>query len=146
MIVEDEYGNDIDLRDLDDDREPEPSDPEDEPPVDLGVLTDIHARYLAEGASAEGKEAAQIILDTVPQMIAELHAARAELDRWRDLPTRDEYAVAVGGKQHPDDCTQAWHTDDVAKAEEWASNGTGHAWTRTVTLHPWIGLSAEPPF
>ncbi|NJP24406.1 hypothetical protein FLW53_09360 [Microbispora sp. SCL1-1] len=122
----------------------EPPEPQ---PLDLDKLQIAHDVYRRDGEEGNGPQAQTYLLDAVPGLLAELREARAEIEWWQALPTRDEYACAVGGKKHPDDCTQVWHTGDADEALRWADNGTtGRAWTRAIALHPWVELSAEPPF
>lgn len=142
MIVEDENGNDIDLRDLDNDREPEP--PDDEPErLDLDKLQIAHDVYRRDTDEGNGPQAQTYLLDAVPALIAELSAARAELERLSALPTREEYAITDGG--HPAEASVIWpgSSEDALRL---ADDPGRTPWVRTLTVHPWVGLSTEPPF
>lgn len=141
MIVEDENGNDIDLNDLrDQEREPdEPTEPE---PLDLDWIESVYT----ESNGTLDANACQVMADTVPGLVAEVKTLREELAYWRALPIRAEYATAVGGNTHPDDCKQAWHTEDSDQAQAWHKNvPDSRMWTRSVTVHEWVELSSEPP-
>ncbi|GIH69479.1 hypothetical protein [Sphaerimonospora thailandensis] len=141
MIVEDEYGRDVDPREMDDDREPEAPELEGEPPVDLGVLTDIHARHLVEGASAEGKEAAQILLEYMPALIAELRQARAELEAWHGRDHRHEYALTPDGdKPGP----YSGVNRSIAERAAGDRPDLGTPWERTISTSQWTRYEPSP--
>jgi hypothetical protein len=129
MIIEDENGNDIDLRDLDD---REPGEPEDES-LSLEQIEELYAAY-QRGTGSEFVDATAILLrDAVPQLIAEL----------RRLDTRNEYTITDG--DHPANDARLMpeaQVDFVLAHPETLK----HVWVRTVRVGPWVQLSSEAPF
>src|SRR5690606_39787103 len=90
--------------------------PHEEPPVDLDEFEADWHRFLDEW-----QELGDPALDVVPDLVAELRDARAEIERLRGLPTRQEYALAAGGKQHPDACAEMHFTTAPGTADTWAA-------------------------
>lgn len=130
MIVEDETGREIDLRD--DDREPEPPD-DDQQPLDLDAV-----------ATRLGRVSAARDLD----LIAGVERLRERLAAVEAMPTEHRYVVITAANPDPDDPV----TEEVsaeAAIREAASWEGGRALHRTVHLGPWQDLAEladVPPF
>lgn len=140
MIVEDEHGTEYDLRDLDDDREPEP--PDEPLPLDLDAIA--HTYHLALGEDMSSiPEHCREVLASVSDLLAWARGLQEELTSWRALPLRDEYAVTDGA--HPDQAA-ATLAQDVDHAMQLAQRPGRQAWVRSLTMHGWLPLSNEPPF
>ncbi|MDH2425736.1 hypothetical protein [Sphaerisporangium sp. TRM90804] len=142
MIVEDEDGNDIDLRDLADDREPEP--PDDPPPLDLDEIEALYQAALGESVVL-GQHGMTVMFNAVPELLARLRAAEAELAELRGWEHRYEYVVTLGAepaKDHPFAAS--------AESAEWmrVHPECGTPWVRDVTTSPWRRYEPppEPPF
>ncbi len=88
-------------------------------------------------------ELGMAVYDTVPDLIAALRDARAEIDRWKALPVRWEYAIGDGNwPPHPDVIT----TTDRPFACQ-VGDTTGHpVFGRRVHVGDFEKLQAEAPF
>ncbi|MFG3439907.1 hypothetical protein ACGF0J_21890 [Nonomuraea sp. NPDC047897] len=149
MIVEDENGNQWDLADLrDQEREPEPLEQE---PLSLEEIEAALDACYAGGASAEGEEAADLLIrEAVPQMLAELRAVRERLARYEQVPTQEEWTVTADAAMPPGAYDARYTADAAMKA---ADRYGKQAWRRVVThgpvvVQPWEPnpFSAERPF
>lgn len=139
MIVEDEYGNDVDPRDRDEDREPEPPEPPDPP-----TLEDIEAAYTAYCVATPHEEAAahlDVVLDAFEGLLA-------EVKHWRGLATTHEFALTPLEAPTPihDDEMHLMRNATPVSAERVAEREKCKAWTRDVHRGPWVELSTDPPF
>ena len=140
------------MTDIDDLYEPgderEPVEPEPEPPLTLEEIEAAHAAYIAGGASAEGKDAASLLLEkAVPQMLADLRAARVELEEWRSIPVSVEYLLTDGV---PPAAGQAAIPITREQADAaWWDHGTGRSkhipWAKATYVTGWQKHEA-PPF
>ena len=134
MIVEDENGRDIDLRDLDDNPEPEPPDEE---PLDLAeleaTLADAKGDPYVPAATAE-------VLAAVPHLLSRLRAAEAKLVTLRAMPTEHRYVVVTAACNDPEKPLAEYPSGE--EAVEHAVFCNGQALRRTVHFGPW----AEVPF
>jgi hypothetical protein len=77
----------------------------------------------------------------IPDLIAEVERLREELAYWRGLPLREEYAVTDGSA--PTEDGRRYPREEAESAVEVLGST---AWMRSVTVHPWQGLAAGPPF
>lgn len=136
-----------DLWEPGDDREPTEPDPE--PALTLEEIEVAHNAYLAGGASAEGKEAASLLLEkAVPEMLAELRTAHTELKKWRAIPVTVEYELSDGAQPAgwPRPTTPV--TREQADAAWW-DHATGRSqrvpWAKATYVTGWEKHQA-PPF
>lgn len=130
----------------------EPLDPEHEAvvkaePDDDGVPLDLD-RIEADwrGSTDETRllgELGMAVYDTVPDLIAELRATRAELDRWKALPTRREYTVDA---TRPSVDTPAMPESSREQLAGLADDTGRDLWARPLHVGPWQRLDAEAPF
>lgn len=139
MIVEDEHGNDIDLNDLRDDQEPEP--PDEAESLTLEEIEELFARCTSDDTYSLRAEE-QLFDVAIPQMLAELRTARAELERLYSAK-RCEYAITDGSTPDEDARLMPEQQADFVLAHP---ETLKQAWVRTVCVGPWQALSAEPPF
>lgn len=120
-------------------------DPSDEPrPMSAARLTEIHERYDApHNPVACRKECWYLAHEDVPALLAEVERLRRELDRWKALPVRWEYAIGDGNwPPHPDVVT----TTDRPFACQ-VADMTGHPlFGRRVHVGDFEELRAEAPF
>lgn len=143
MIIEDEDGREWTTEELRDDYR-EPTEPDPEPPLTLEEIGAAYDAYVAGGASAEGKDAAALLLEeAVPQMITQLGDFRAAEEVWAELPTRTEWAMTASADEPPGPDTR-WHTSPE-NAEQRHGKG-GQLWCRTLTIGAPAAISSEAPF
>ncbi|WP_431897835.1 hypothetical protein [Nonomuraea sp. bgisy101] len=137
MIVEDEFGNDIDLTAL---NEPEPSgEPEPEPPLDLEEIQAAYDEWAPRMLDRIGL-GTRALVTYLPELVAELHAARVEIEQLR-ATERHEYTITDGSTPGPDAELATGEQIDAAIADR---SRTG--WVRTVSASPWCPFSLDPPF
>lgn len=134
MIIEDEHGREIDLRDLEDDREPEPPE-HDEQPLDLDELAATLADALGD---PEPGAATAEILAAVPHLLSRLRAAEEELEDWRGRTHRYEYALTDGTEP-----TMPLWGLSREEAEDGRQRGR-QPWVRTVSVSDWGHLDESP--
>lgn len=117
----------------------------DEPPLDLDEIEAAIAWAQIDPSEAEGTplgEHGGAVWRAVPGLIAELRAARAELERLR-TDARHEYTITDGTTPADDARLMPEQQADFVLAHP---ESLKQAWVRTVYVGPWQGLSAEPPF
>ncbi|RCG21943.1 hypothetical protein DQ384_36400 [Sphaerisporangium album] len=139
MIVEDENGRDIDLRDLADEREPEPPDPEDE----MLMLEEIEA-LLEQTTGALNPAGHQVLNFAVPQLLARVRLLEATLaderQRRNSCTHVHEYVITHG---RPDDSTSRVTVQQADHAHDHPEGGK--PWARTISTTPWEPHT-PPPF
>lgn len=124
-------------------RDPEPTEPEDEPLLDLDWVRQLIAQRDATFVDQQ-REAERCLLDEVlPELIDELDDYRAAEEVWAELPTRTEWAMTASSDEPPGPTTR-WHTS--AESAETAHGKGGRLWARTLTIGAAIAISDEPPF
>lgn len=134
-----------------DDEGPPQEEPDDRPPLDLD---EVEALYRKVHASVTTDEVATIsLVRLVPELIDELRSARAEIERLNGLDTEEDFAVAIGGNQHPGDCEQLLFAGSFAAAYRLARGhnggrpvGPAAVYVQVKKIHPWVRLFIEPLF
>ena len=149
-----------DLYEPGDDREPEPDEPEQEPIFSLDQIEGALAAYLRGQDPREGldphersdaDQAESFLLDTaVPQMLAELRAARERIAEFEALPTREEWAVTDNDSTPPRAEIGGYYFTPEGAMRLAAEHGV-QAWRRVVTtgpvvVHPWEPIADKSPF
>jgi hypothetical protein len=142
--------------DIDDDRDStldelaERYQDEPEPPLSVEEIEAALDTYFSDDASAEAEAAVFLAGRAVPQLLADLRAAREKLARYEEVPTHEEWTVTANAATPPD--RDAWFYTANAALKIAARDGK-QAWRRVVThkpvvIQPWQPnpFSTEPPF
>jgi hypothetical protein len=142
--------------DIDDDRDStldelaERYQDEPEPPLTVEEIEAALDTYFSDDASAEAEAAVFLAGRAVPQLLADLRAAREKLARYEEAPTHEEWTVTANAATPPD--RDAWFYTANAALKIAARDGK-QAWRRVVThkpvvIQPWQPnpFSTEPPF
>lgn len=127
-----------------------PGEPEPEPPLTVEEIEAALDTYFSDDASAEAEAAVFLAGRAVPQLLADLRAAREKLARYEEAPTHEEWTVTANAATPPD--RDAWFYTANAALKIAARDGK-QAWRRVVThkpvvIQPWQPnpFSTEPPF
>lgn len=129
---------------------PTPDEPPEPEPLTEDKLDDIAADIADAAAWFRSHElpecpAVEEAVTAAGALLAELEAARRRIADLEALPTVREYAATIRPNVYPAPGNHVrCGTADIALEE--ASRAGGAAWVRDVAQHPWIELSAEPPF
>ncbi|MEV7011742.1 hypothetical protein [Streptosporangium sp. NPDC051022] len=130
-----------DINDWNDDRRPYDDSPEppEEPPLNLDDVAKHYHKALAEDMTGIPKHSAEA-LAAVPELLARLRFAEAEVERLRNLPRTYQYAVTKGS---PPTARTRPVTREEAEAAWRQPNRV--PWVQTHITDPW-GVMEEPPF
>lgn len=153
MIIEDEDGHIVTTDEI---HHCEPGEPEPEPAPTMEQLKAALATYQrgrnpfedhdpAERSNAD--QAADFLLDAMPQLLADLAAAHERLARYEEAPTREDWTVTADAATPPRSSDPLY----TASAALSRASRAGQAWRRVVThspviVRPWEPISTEPPF
>lgn len=123
-----------DLYEPGDDREPEPPEPEPYTPEEIEAAL--------EAVTWTGTDAdLSLLLEAVPQLLAQLKAAEAELEEWRGMEVRHEFLLAAPPGQ------VGWVTAATREQADRALMDPayyGTPWGRSVYTTPWRPHEAAP--
>ncbi|GAA2861063.1 hypothetical protein [Nonomuraea rubra] len=125
------------------DREPgEPEEPEQAPPLDLDALEKL--LDLAAGPDALPAWG-QMVYIQVPDLIAELRAARQRIAEWEALEKREEWAV-TGGPNFPAEPSGPPISPDKGVIAYVNRHAAAQLWRRMLSVHAWEPVDSEAPF
>lgn len=128
-----------DLYEPGDDREP--CEPEQEPPISSEELTALLRRVQRVGRSSMWTD---VLLDRMPELVAELIAARERIAGFEALETREEWAVTKSCEVSPPPHAYRYPGGDAAVRD--AKRHGRQAWRRALAVHSWEPIANEPPF
>lgn len=133
-----------DLYEPGDDREP--CEPDPEPPLSLEEIEAAHALTFDKSSPEDPYPAIELLLErAVPQMLAELRAARERITEWEALEKREEWAVTARRDVAPSKSMPLIRRT-AESAEQAVKVSGGVLWRRRLTVHPWEPIANEPPF
>lgn len=121
--------------------------PPDMPELDLDRVEAAHAAFL-RGPEYDGEQAASFLLDAVPQMLARLRAAEAELKGFGEMESEREYCTGnnepgvPGGPEEPSGLVIPHQT--LAGAVTAAEENDRIAYGRSVLYGPWGSTDGYP--
>lgn len=153
MIIEDGDGHIVTTDEL---HHCEPGEPAQEPAYSLDQIERALAAYrhgrdphtvLDPVERADADQAADFLLDAMPQLLADLAAAHERLARWEEAPTREDWTVTADAATPPRSSDPLY----TASAALSRASRAGQAWRRIVThnpviVRPWEPISTKPPF
>lgn len=148
------------MADIDDLYEPgddrEPAEPEQEPIFSLDQIEGALAAYRRGQDPREGldphersdaDQAESFLLDTaVPQMLAELRAARERIAEFEALPTREEWTVTESASRPPMSTDRSVWGGTAEMVADYAAKHGAQMWRRMVSEHPAEPIDLDAPF